>query len=57
MIFFIGVALGAVHLGWQIATLDIEDPDNCLRRFRSNRDFGAIIFVTLLLEMVAAAYL
>lgn len=57
LIYFVGVAAGALHLAWQIATLDIEDPDNCLRRFRSNRDFGAIIFVALLLEMVAAAYL
>ncbi|MFA7434336.1 MAG: 4-hydroxybenzoate octaprenyltransferase [Gemmobacter sp.] len=32
----------AAHLGWQLARLDIDDPDGCLRLFRSNRDAGLI---------------
>ncbi len=50
LVFLSGLAVGAAHLGWQIATLDVNDPDNCLKRFRSNRDFGAIIFVALVAE-------
>jgi 4-hydroxybenzoate polyprenyltransferase len=46
--------LGAagLHLIWQVATLDIDDAANCLRRFRSNRDFGLLILAALLLQRV-----
>ena len=30
------------HLAWQIRTLDIDKPENCVRLFRSNRDAGLI---------------
>ena len=50
--FFLGLSLAGIHLIWQIVTLDINDADNCLRRFRSNRDFGALVFVALLADMV-----
>ena len=33
----------AVHLGWQVATLDPDDPNNPLARFRSNRLAGALM--------------
>lgn len=33
----------ALHLVWQIATLDPSDPDNPLARFRSNRWAGALM--------------
>ena len=41
------VALGAPwafgwHLAWQNRTLDIDDPDICLRLFRTNRNAGLI---------------
>jgi 4-hydroxybenzoate polyprenyltransferase len=49
-VFLVGLALGAAQLGWQIVTLDVNDGDNCLKRFRSNRDFGAIIFIALVAE-------
>ncbi|MEP0191391.1 MAG: 4-hydroxybenzoate octaprenyltransferase [Erythrobacter sp.] len=35
----------ALHLMWQIATLDAADPDNPLARFRSNRIAGALMAV------------
>ena len=37
------LAAAALHLAWQVKTLDIASPDNCLRRFKSNRDFGLLI--------------
>jgi 4-hydroxybenzoate polyprenyltransferase len=43
------------HLGWQVATLNIDDPENCLLRFRSNRDFAAIVLGAILLDMALAA--
>ncbi len=33
----------ALHLMWQVATLDPEDPENPLARFRSNRLAGALM--------------
>ncbi len=33
----------ALHLGWQVATLDTEDGSNPLARFRSNRLTGALV--------------
>ena len=44
---FAGLALGAAQLAWQVVTLRIDDGDNCLRLFRSNRDYGLILFVGL----------
>jgi len=40
----IGLAVGAIHLLRQIRNLDIDNPDTCGAAFRSNRDFGLIIF-------------
>jgi 4-hydroxybenzoate polyprenyltransferase len=46
-----GIALGAAaaHLIWQVATLDIAAPANCLARFRANRDFGLLVLLAVLL--------
>ncbi|NNC58763.1 MAG: UbiA family prenyltransferase, partial [Erythrobacter sp.] len=33
----------ALHLAWQVATLDPSDPANPLARFRSNRWAGALM--------------
>ncbi|MBC8019750.1 MAG: UbiA family prenyltransferase, partial [Methyloceanibacter sp.] len=47
---FVGLTLGALHLVWQTRQLDINDPDNCLKLFRSNRDYGWIIFTGLVAD-------
>ena len=52
LVFFLGVALVALQMAWQVTTLDIQDAANCLRRFRSNRDVGAAIFVALVADML-----
>jgi 4-hydroxybenzoate polyprenyltransferase len=56
IIFTLGLAAFAAHLGWQIARLDISDPDNCLKLFKSDRDAGLILFAALLLDAAARAY-
>ena len=53
--FFLGMAFAGAHLIWQIATLDINDSQNCLDRFRSNHGFGAIVFFALVLDVMAVA--
>ena len=50
-----GMVIAAAQLGWQVVTLDIDDPENCLRRFRSNRDFGALVLAAILVDMALAA--
>ncbi|WP_119167720.1 4-hydroxybenzoate octaprenyltransferase [Algihabitans albus] len=47
--YFLGVAAMAGHFVWQIVTLDIDDPRNCLVRFKSNRDAGALFLAGILL--------
>jgi 4-hydroxybenzoate polyprenyltransferase len=32
---------------WQVRRLDIDDPENCLRLFRSNRETGALIALAM----------
>jgi 4-hydroxybenzoate polyprenyltransferase len=49
-IFALGLLAFAAHLCWQIARLNIADPDNCLAVFKSDRDAGLILFAGLLLD-------
>ena len=55
LVFLIVMGIAGAQLGWQIMTLDIDDADNCLARFRSNRAFGLLVFAALTADMVAAA--
>src|SRR3954464_9125801 len=50
LVFAVGLLIFAAHLAWQIVRIDIDDPESCLRMFRSNRDAGLILFVALLLD-------
>jgi 4-hydroxybenzoate polyprenyltransferase len=50
LIFALGLAAFAAHLSWQIVRLDIADPDNCLKVFKSDRDAGLILFAALWLD-------
>lgn len=45
---WLGLALFAAHLAFQVARLDTENPAVCLNLFRSNRDAGALLFLGLL---------
>ncbi|MEP3280591.1 MAG: 4-hydroxybenzoate octaprenyltransferase [Stappiaceae bacterium] len=47
---FLGVLIGFVHLSWQILVLDIEDADQCLKLFRSNTQYGWIVFGGLVID-------
>jgi 4-hydroxybenzoate polyprenyltransferase len=47
---YAGLTLGAIHMIWQTRTLKIDDPDNCLKLFRSNREYGLIIFAGIALD-------
>ena len=44
---WLGLAAAAVMLGWQIRTLDIDDPMQCLALFKFNHIVGFAIFLAL----------
>jgi len=52
LVFYMCVTLVSLQLAWQVSTLDIRDPENCLWRFRSNRDVGAALFLGLVADML-----
>jgi 4-hydroxybenzoate polyprenyltransferase len=43
------LALTGVQFAWQAATLKVDDPGNCLARFRSNRNVGLLILAAIVL--------
>jgi len=49
---FAGLGAGMLHAIFLIVTLDPDDPQNCLRRFRANSTTGWIIFAGLLADAV-----
>ena len=52
LVYFLAVALVFLQMSWQVSTLDIHDPANCLWRFRSNRDVGIAVFLGLVADML-----
>ena len=50
--FFAGLVVALLHLVWQIATLDTENPRDCLKKFKSNRDFGLIVTAAIIAGQV-----
>ena len=55
VIAWIALAAGALHLAWQIRSLDLADPAKCLRLFKSNNGFGWILFAGLAIEVVVSS--
>ncbi|MFM9858617.1 4-hydroxybenzoate octaprenyltransferase [Pseudoxanthobacter sp. M-2] len=47
---YVGLAAFAVHLAWQVITLDEDDPARCLMLFRSNRIAGWMPFLGLVAD-------
>jgi 4-hydroxybenzoate polyprenyltransferase len=52
MWFYPALALPAALLVRQVAALDIDDPANCLRQFRANREAGLAVGLAVLLGWV-----
>lgn len=49
-LFYAGLAAYALHLGWQIKALRPENPDHCLKLFKSNREAGLILLAAIALS-------
>ena len=55
-VFVLGCILFGAHLGWQVDRLDINDPELCLRLFKSNRDAGLILFAATIADALYRWY-
>ena len=54
-LFALGVAGFALHLAWQVRTIDIGNPAKCLYLFRSNREAGLILFAGIVLDALTGS--
>lgn len=45
--FYAVLPAAAAHAVWQIRTLDIDRPLDCLAKFKSNRDFGLLVLAAV----------
>jgi 4-hydroxybenzoate polyprenyltransferase len=52
--FFVALAVPAGLLARQVVTLDIHDPETCLRLFRANREVGLAFAFALLVGVIQA---
>ena len=52
--FYPGLAMAGAQLAWQAATVDIDDPADCLAKFRSNQWLGAIVFAAIVAGQLTA---
>lgn len=50
--FYPALLPAAAHLAWQVSSVDIHDAGSCLKRFKSNRDFGLLIFAAIIVGQV-----
>ena len=46
--FYAGMAVAASQLAWQVIRIDIESPEDCLAKFRSNHLLGALVFLAII---------
>jgi 4-hydroxybenzoate polyprenyltransferase len=53
-LFYWGLALAALHLAWQVKRVDLDDPADCLSKFKSNRDFGFILMAAIVAGSLGA---
>jgi 4-hydroxybenzoate polyprenyltransferase len=45
--YYVGLAAGGLQLLWQVSALDLDDPDDCLAKFKSNRLFGWLVLAAI----------
>lgn len=46
--FYVGMGAAATQLGWQIATININDSQNLWNRFSSNQLVGALVSASII---------
>ncbi len=51
-LFYVVLAAPALHLFWQVTTVDLDDPKDCLAKFRASRDYGLLVFAAIAIGQV-----
>lgn len=51
--FYVALAFSAGQLAWQSGDVDLDDPHDCLAKFKSNRLFGWVLFGGIIAGQVA----
>ncbi len=51
--FYAALTAVAAHFCWQVARLDLDDPKDCLAKFKSNRTVGLLVFLAIVLGQSA----
>ncbi|MCK4867279.1 MAG: 4-hydroxybenzoate octaprenyltransferase [Alphaproteobacteria bacterium] len=46
--FYVGLAAAALQLAWQAADVDIDSPQDCMAKFKSNKWFGLILLAGII---------
>ncbi|MDP2699651.1 4-hydroxybenzoate octaprenyltransferase [Thalassospira sp.] len=52
-VYFPLLAVACLHLVWQVRTVQIDNAANCLKRFKSNRDFGLLVLAAIVIAGLA----
>ena len=47
ILYYLGIGIATMQFGWQVLRLDIEDPRDCLAKFKSNKWLGLLITFSL----------
>jgi 4-hydroxybenzoate polyprenyltransferase len=46
--FWVGLAVGLAQLAWQVVDADLDNPKDCLAKFKSNRLFGWLLLAGII---------
>ena len=52
--FYAFLTLAAGHLAWQVTMVDLNEPKDCLAKFKSNQHFGWIVLIGVLAGQLLA---
>ncbi|XP_060562122.1 4-hydroxybenzoate polyprenyltransferase, mitochondrial-like isoform X2 [Ruditapes philippinarum] len=47
--YYTAVALTGTHLAHQLYTVDLNNPEDCLKKFKSNTQLGAVLFIGIVM--------
>ena len=50
----LALGLGAAQLLWQVARVELDDPADCLAKFKSNRLFGWMLLAGIVAAQAVA---
>lgn len=53
--FYVALGLVGLHFVWQVRTLDMADPANCLKRFKANTQVGWLLTLGLIADLLLMA--